>query len=168
MVFQKVTRSFESRTVSSRPGVLERRVGVRLPFRNATDRDVSVRLDAFEWHFQVCQGVVLNAYSTPLHTSTMSQQRYSVMLSPTSRRLRHNDRDKEILITLAESRMEVIESKRSDTRSIQLKKEAWDKLTIEYNSMPDKFCQNLKTRRVSLENRNLLVRCSRYHTPVQV
>ena len=53
--------------------------------------------------------------------------------------------------------MEVIESKRSDTRSIQLKKEAWDKLTIEYNSMPDitgkvnakqlkKFWQNLKTR----------------------
>ena len=87
----------------------------------------------------------------------MSQQRCSVMLSPTSRRLRHNDRDKEILITLAESRMEVIESKRSDTRSIQLKQEAWDKLTIEYNSMPDitgkvnakqlkKFWQNLKTR----------------------
>ena len=157
MVFQKVTRSFESRTVSSRYGVLKRRVEVRLPFSNTTDHDVSATLDAFEWHFQVCQGLVLKAYSTPLHSSTMSQERCSVMLSPTCRRLKHNDRDKEILFTLAEFRMEIIESKRSDTRSIQLKKEAWDKLTIQYNSMPNitgkvnakqlkNFWQNVKTR----------------------
>ncbi len=73
------------------------------------------------------------------------------------RKLNFSETEKELLLRLVDEHRDVVENKSNDTNSVQNKEQAWNTITMQYNSYPfvqtdrtpdqlKKLLQNLKTR----------------------
>ena len=78
-------------------------------------------------------------------------------MSLESCRYKHTQREKDLLFSIVEPKLNIVESKRNDARSIQRKKTAWEDISNSYNAVPEitrklsavqlkKFWQNLKAK----------------------